>query len=423
VTGRRIAVVGGGAGGLAAAYVLARAHPVTLYEAEDRLGGHAHTHAVTEENGSELFLDTGFLVFNERTYPLLSRLFGELGVTARDTEMSLSFRCQECGLQYAGQRGLRGLAAGLRRGGGRYLWLLGEVLRFHREARGLLDRGPAAGDETGPTLREFLVQKGFSGYFIAHFAMPLVAAVWSCPPGTALSYPARYLFEFLNQHGLLSVTGSPRWRTVAGGSASYVTRVAKQLAEVRSGVPVSAVRRFPGGAKITDAAGYAAEYDAVVIATHPDQALNLLTDPTPEEKRVLGAFRYSRNEVLLHTDPRLIPDGRAVRASWNYLQRSCRRPQTGVQMSYYLNRLQVLDARRDYVVTLNDSGLVRPEAVLARMTYRHPVYEPASVAAQRRLPELNSGITAYAGAYHGWGFHEDAVRAGVTAARSLGARW
>ncbi len=423
MTGRRIAVIGSGGAGLAAAYVLARAHQVTLFEAEERLGGHAHTHDVTEPGHGPLRLDTGFLVFNQRTYPLLCRMFAELGVAGQEAEMSLSFRCSGCGLSYAGQRGLAGVAAGLRRGRGRYLRLLAEVVRFHREARRHLSEqhdGPAVSQ---PTLQQFLDGRGFSRYFAAHFAVPLVAAVWSCPPQTSLSYPARYLFTFLEQHGLLSVTGSPQWQTVRGGSASYVSRIARQVTSVRAGVPVAAVRRYPGGAEIRDAAGSISSFDGVVIATHPDQALSLLADPVPLEKEVLGAFRYSRNAVLLHTDARLIPASRAVRSSWNYMQDSCEYGGAGVRMSYYLNRLQRLDARQDYIVTLNDAGRVRPESVITRIAYRHPVYEPCSVAAQRRLPELNDGVTAFAGAYHGWGFHEDAVRSGIAAALSLGARW
>jgi uncharacterized protein len=418
VTGRRIAVVGAGVSGITAAYLLARANEVTLYEADSRLGGHAHTHLVSR-GGRSLALDTGFLVHNERTYPLLTRLFAELGVTTQNSEMSMSVRCAGCGLQYAGQRGLGGILAGFSRGGGKYARLLAQVLRFHRAARGLLD----SDDSADPTLGAFLTEGRFSPYFVTHFALPFVAAVWSCAPGTAVDYPARYLFAFLDNHGLLSVTGSPQWRTVAGGSVTYIERAVQGLAAVRPGRPVAAVHRFPGGAEVKDSSGEAALFDAVVIATHPDQALSLLADPTAEEEAVLGAFRYSESSVLLHTDPGPLPAGKRVRASWNYLMRSCRAAENGVQISYYLNRLQRLDAAEDYVVTLNGTDLVRPETVLASMSYAHPIFDSASVAAQRRLASLNDGITAYAGAYHGWGFHEDGCRSGVAAAESLGARW
>jgi len=412
VTGRSIAVIGGGISGLTAGYVLSRTDRVTLFEADHRLGGHADTHQV-----GPVPVDTGFIVYNERTYPLLTRLFAELGVITRATEMSMSVSCAGCGLHYAGRRGPAGLAAGLRRGGGRFLRLLADVPRFHYAARALLDRdGP--GD---PTFGEFLDHGGYSRYFQSHFALPLVAAVWSCPAGTALRYPARYLFAFLANHGMLSVTGSPPWRTVAGGSRCYVERAARPLACVRLGAPVRAVRRYPDGAEVRDAAGRAHQFDAVVIATHPDQALALLAPATPAERQVLGAFRYTPNPALLHTDARLLPDRPGVRASWNYELGQCRGG--AARISYDMNRLQHLPAGWDYIVTLNDHGTVDPDQVIARMDYAHPAYTPESVAAQGRLPELNTPVTAFAGAYHGWGFHEDGCRSGARAAAALGVTW
>jgi predicted NAD/FAD-binding protein len=451
MTRRRIGIIGGGVAGLTAAYVLSGSADVTVIEAEPRLGGHAHTHRLTDPDGSDLWVDSGFIVHNRTTYPLLTRLFTELGVTVQESEMSLSVSCAGCGLGYAGQRGLRGLAAGLRGGGLRYARMLAEVLRFHRAARALLARGSGAGSEPAlgepapgePTLGEFLAAGGYSDYFIRHFALPFVAAVWSCPPQTALSYPARYLFAFLNQHGLLTVTGSPPWLTVRGGSRSYVERIAKQLTAVRTGAQVTAIRRrpaaAPGGADgpaaerpagpsalvtYSDADGTRTEsFDGIVIATHPDQALALLADPSPAEREVLGAFRYSQNETILHTDSGLLPASSWVRASWNYALSSCTAEDSSVRVSYDMTRLQRLAGARTYVVTLNAPAAVAPEHVIARMSYAHPVYDPAGVAAQRRLPELNDGLTAYAGAYHGWGFHEDGCRAGVAAAQSLGGRW
>jgi uncharacterized protein len=415
MSGRSIAVIGGGISGLTAGYVLSRTDRVTLFEADRRLGGHADTHLI-----GPVPVDTGFIVYNERTYPLLTRLFAELGVSTRATEMSMSVRCAGCGLHYAGRRGLGGLAAGLRRGGGRFLRLLAEVPRFHRAARRLL-----AGDgnhASGLTFGEFLDDGGYSGYFQAHFALPLVAAVWSCPAGTALRYPARYLFAFLANHGMLSVSGSPPWRTVAGGSRCYVERAAARLACVRLGVPVRAVRRYPDGAEVRDASGQAHQFDAVVIATHPDQALALLAPATRAEREVLGAFRYTPNPALLHTDARLLPEHPAVRASWNYELGHCR-ARTPQRISYHMNRLQHLPPGQDYIVTLNGQAAVDPDRVIGRMDYAHPAYTPASVAAQRRLPELNTPVTVFAGAYHGWGFHEDGCRSGARAARALGGIW
>jgi uncharacterized protein len=424
VTGRRIAVIGGGVSGLTAGYVLSRTDHVTLFEADRRLGGHAGTHLV-----GPVPVDTGFIVYNERTCPLLTRLFAELGVSTRPTEMSMSVRCAGCGLHYAGQRGLAGLAAGLRQGGGRFLRLLADVPRFHRAARRLLAGDLLAGDlpardtKGDLTFGEFLDEGGYSGYFQAHFALPLVAAVWSCPAGTALRYPARYLFAFLANHGMLSVSGSPPWRTVTGGSRRYVERVAERLACVRLGVPVRAVHRHPGGAEVYDASGQAHEFDAVVLATHPDQALALLAPATRAEREVLGAFRCTPNPALLHTDARLLPDRPAVRASWNYDSAHCAAAGGTARISYHMNRLQGLPAGQDYIVTLNGQAAVDPDRVISRMEYAHPAYTPESVAAQRRLPELTTPVTAFAGAYHGWGFHEDGCRSGARAAEALGGTW
>jgi uncharacterized protein len=431
VTRRRIAVVGGGIAGLTAGYVLARSDDVVLFDAASRLGGHAHTHEQTDADGSGVYLDSGFIVHNRRTYPLFTRLLGELGVTVQRSEMSMSVTCAGCGLGYAGHRGLPGLAAGLRSGGGKYAAMLAEVLRFHRGARRLLARPrpdePGTGGQPELTLGQFLEAGGFSPYFRTHFALPFVAAVWSCPPQTALAYPARYLFAFLDQHGLLSVTGSPPWLTITGGSRSYVEQIGKQLAAVRTGCAVTSVRRRAEGADIgyadPDGGLGAEEFDAVVIATHPDQALRLLADPTPAERSVLGAFRYSTNETVLHTDGSVLPGAGAVRSSWNYALRSCAADTGDVQVSYYLNRLQRLGTSTDYVVTLNPADSLPADRVLASMVYEHPVYDQAALAAQRRLPSLNDGVTAYAGAYHGWGFHEDGCRAGLAAAQSLGGRW
>jgi len=407
MTGRRIAVVGGGVSGITAGYVLSRTDRVTLFEADDRLGGHADTHPTG--------VDTGFIVYNERTYPLLTRLFAELGVATQPSAMSMSVRCAGCGLQYAGKRGLPGLAAGLPRGRGRYVRMLAEVPRFHRAAR------RALGDHDGQVLADFLRTGGFSRYFTAHFALPLVAAVWSCPTGTALRYPARYLFAFLANHGMLSVSGSPPWRTVTGGSRRYVERAAKRLDEVRLSTPVRAVRRHPDHAEVHDADGQAHRFDAVVIATHPDQALRLLDPPTDAERDVLGAFTYTRNPALLHTDATVLPRRPAVRASWNYELSGCEPDRAAPRISYHMNRLQNLAGREDYIVTLG--GPVEESLVIDRMEYAHPAYTPASVAAQRRLPGLNTHVTAFAGAYHGWGFHEDGCRSGAAAARSLGGTW
>ncbi|GGS30344.1 amine oxidase [Streptomyces humidus] len=419
--GLRTAVVGSGVAGLTAAYLLGRTRHVTLYEADDRLGGHAHTHELTSPRDGRVHrVDSGFIVHNRRTYPYLLRLFDELGVTTQESEMSMSVRCEGCGLEYAGARGPAGLFAQRRNlVHGRYLRLLAEVPAFHRAARRLL----AQGREGTLTLGEFLDREGFSAYFRSHFVTPVVSAVWSCDAGTAQRCPAAYLFRFLERHGLLSVSGSPVWRTVSGGSREYVDRIAEHIGEIRAATPVRAVRRHADGAEVTTADGATESYDSVVIAVHPDQALRLLADPTEREREVLGAFRYSRNTTLLHTDTRLLPSAPRARASWNYLMPACDAGGDRVRVSYDMNRLQRLDADERYVVTLGGEDRVEPGRVLARMVYEHPLYTPESVAAQQRLPELRSPVCAFAGAYHGWGFHEDGCRSGVEAAAALGARW
>jgi predicted NAD/FAD-binding protein len=293
--------------------------------------------------------------------------------------------------------------------------MLGEVPRYFRDARRVLRSG---GDDV--TLGEFAA--GYSTYFTQHYLLPMVSAVWSAPEKVSRSDPVRYLFEFLAHHGLLSVGGSPTWRTVVGGSREYVERAAKGLTAVHVGTPVRSVRRFPGGVEVRDDAGEAHVVDRVVLATHADESLRLLADPTPAEKEVLGAFSYSRNETWLHTDESLLPSAPGARASWNYLKPSCAGSDR-VLVSYDMNRLMRLDEPSPYVVTLNATDRVDPSSVLARMTYEHPVYTPESVAAQRSLPGLTTDRTAYAGAYHGWGFHEDGCAAGLRAAAAFGVTW
>ena len=419
----RVAVIGAGVSGLTAAYLLRHRYDVTLFEAQPRLGGHAHTQDVVAPDGSSVAIDTGFIVHNRRTYPNLLRLFAELGVATQETEMSMSVSCRGCGLEYAGGRGLAGLVptAGVL-GRPRYLRMLAEVNRFHRQAHRMLDEPAGDGPAGGQTLGEFLAAGGYSAYFVSHFALPLVAAVWSAGERTSMRYPARYLFEFLRNHGMLSVTGSPRWRTVVGGSRTYVERVAATLGAVRAGAPVRAVRRHETGVEVVDEAGRTHHASRVVIATHADGALDLLADATVAEKQVLGAFTYSRNETWLHTDSSVLPSSPRAVSSWNYLKPSCD-PAGPVLVSYYLNRLMRLAEPRDYVVSLNAAELVDDTSVLSTMVYEHPVYTPESVAAQGRLPDLTTGRTAFAGAYHGWGFHEDGCASGVRAATALGAGW
>ena len=419
--GRSIAVIGSGVAGLTAAYVLAKRDRVTLYEADDRLGGHAHTHDIDLGSGRHVSVDTGFIVHNDRTYPTLLRLFEELDVATQDSDMSMSVRSSASGLEYAGAKGLSGLFPTIGTvGRGRYLAMLADVRRFHKHARAALALPADAEDES---LGEFLIRHRFSDFFLEHFMRPLVAAVWSCDPKIAPEYPARYLFRFLEHHGMLTVFGSPRWRTVTGGSARYVEKVAATLDVVLMSTRVTRIVRSANGVSITDSNNAVRNFDAAVVAVHPRQALDLLAQPTLLESVVLAAMPYSVNRAQLHTDESVLPRATRARASWNYLIPST--DEDGVVVTYDLTRLMRIDSvvDRRFLVTLGGERYVAPESVIAEMTYEHPIYTPESVAAQARLPELGSDVLAFAGAYHGWGFHEDGAASGLRAAERIGGSW
>ncbi len=420
-----VAVVGGGISGLTAAYLLQRTHHVTLFEADDRIGGHAHTHDVPMRDGSTAAVDSGFIVLNDRTYPLLRRLFDDLGVRTRPTEMSMSITCEGCGLSYKGGRRVNGIFAQRRRVGDPGFWrLLLQIRSFQKQALALLE----AGDGSDLTYGEFLDRQGFDRHFVTHYALPVVSCVWSMGHSEALAYPASYLFAFLRHHGFLSLGDAPTWHTVIGGSRSYVERITARLDVVRASTRVTAVSRKPESVEldtVSPAGGSSRHhgFDKVVIATHADEALALLTDAGDDEQEVLGSFGYSTNVAWLHRDASVLPAHRRSRASWNYRLGDCDTPTDRTRVSYWMNRLQGHDESDPLLVTLNPEEGPDPANVVARMTYTHPTYTAASVAAQERLPLLNSDRLAFAGAYHGWGFHEDGCRSGALAARALGASW
>ena len=420
----RVAVVGSGVAGLTAAHLLQRRFDVTLIEADDRLGGHAHTHEHVSPGAGLVRVDSGFIVHNRVTYPNLMRLFGELRVPTVPTGMSMSVRCDGCGLEYAGALGAGGVFAQTRSlARPAFLRMLAEVHRFHRHARRLLDEQETVGEEA--TLGDFLREGRYSRYFVNHFMIPVVSAVWSAGPEVALRYPARYLFRFLDNHGMLSVRGSHQWYTVAGGSRTYVDAVAKHLTEIRTSTPVTRISRHPdrSGIEVTTADGTTERFDRAVVATHADTALRLLAHPTETERAALGAFLYSRNRTVLHRDDTILPRSTRARAAWNYLLDDCGSEGDRAAVSYDMNRLQHLPERARYLVTLNATERIDPDRIVAEMDYAHPIYTPESVAAQKLLPCLNDDRLAFAGAYHGWGFHEDGCRAGVAAAESLGSGW
>lgn len=428
---RQIAVIGSGVSGLVAAHVLSRHDEVTLFEADSRLGGHAHTHDV-EIGGRTIAVDSGFIVHNRRTYPTLLRLFDELGIETVDSEMSLSIRDDELGVEYCGGTGVAGMLPNRAALRPRHVKMLADVPRFHRAARRQLARADATSDviNAPETLGEFLDRHRFGQHFRRTFVIPLVAAVWSTEPGKALEYPAEFLFRFLDNHGMLTVLGSPQWRTVAGGSRTYVDSVAAGIAHVRTGEPVHEVMPVSSGVRVDTAAGRDT-FDAVVVATHSDQALRMLGAPTPAQTEILSALPYQRNEMIMHTDTSILPRAPRARAAWNHLSSAPLRitsegegPQQEV-ITYDMNRLQHLPVPGEtrVLVTLNGRELVDPDKVLRSAEYAHPLYTPESVAARARLGEIDSERVVFAGAYHGWGFHEDGAASGLRAAEKLGGRW
>ncbi len=400
----RIAVVGSGISGLGAAHVLSSAHDVEVFERAPRAGGHTRT---IRHDG--LALDTGFLVHNLRNYPLLTRLFDELGVKTQPSEMSFSVTCP-CGLEYSGRRPF---AQPRRVFDPRFHRLLGEIGRWLLTAKRSLDDL----DETW-SLGRYLDARHFSGRFRRHFIVPLTAALWSTAPGRALEFPAAAAIRFFDNHGMLGF-GRFRWRYVTGGSDAYVRTITARLGSgIQLANGVRSVRRDADGIELRTDDGRVRRFDAVVVATHADQALQLLEDPSDAERRVLGAFEYTQNEAILHTDSRHLPRARAARASWNYAVGDDGQP----NLTYYLNRLQSLDTDTDWCVTLNAE--VPDEYVIDRGTFHHPLFTVESLTAQRELPTL-SGVrrTWFAGAHHGNGFHEDGLASGVRAAESIGVAW
>ncbi|HEX5755252.1 MAG TPA: FAD-dependent oxidoreductase [Arenimonas sp.] len=412
----RIAVIGSGIAGLGAAWRLSRTHEVVLFEREARLGGHTHTHRV-QQGGHKYAIDSGFIVFNERNYPLLTRLFTELGVASQATTMSFSVQDARSGLEYNASD-LDALFCQRRNLLSPRFWrMLRDIGRFYREAPALLD---AAGD--GPTLGDYLDDNGYSPLFADAHLVPMASALWSSPAQQIRAFPAKYLVRFMDNHHMLQVDGRPPWRVVRGGSSSYIDALQRHwTVQVRLSSPVLGIRRDDEAAVVRSAAGEE-RFDQVVLACHSDDALRLLDDPDAAEREILGSIAYQNNDTVLHTDARLLPRRRKAWAAWNaYVPADATQACT---VSYCMNLLQSIESREPFVVTLGRSDAVDPAKVLARMRYRHPVYSHASVAAQAQRGRINGQRrTWYAGAYWGFGFHEDGLRSGIEVAHALGDRW
>jgi predicted NAD/FAD-binding protein len=399
----KIAIIGSGIAGNVIAHRLHRLHDITVYEAASHIGGHSHTHSV-EQDGRSYQVDTGFIVFNDRTYPNFVALLDELGVASQQSSMSFSVRNENSGLEYNGTT-LNTLFA-QRRNLLRpsFLGMIRDILRFNREAPALLAE---PGGEL--PLGELLAHGRYGRAFVEHYIVPMGAAIWSTDADSMLNFPARFFVRFLHNHGMLSVNDRPLWRTIRGGSARYVEKLTAPFRDrIRLSTPVESIRRLPGSVIVKASGLEAARYDAVFFACHSDQALALLADPSDAEREVLGAIPYQRNEAVLHTDTRLLPKRRLAWAAWNYhVLPQSRGP---VALTYNMNILQQLDAPTPFLVTLNRSDAIEPSRIIKRITYHHPLFTPASVAAQARQRELNGArATYYCGAWWRNGFHEDGV--------------
>jgi predicted NAD/FAD-binding protein len=411
---KRIAIIGAGISGLAAAYFLSRRHRVWLFEREARLGGHTHTVQV-----GNLPLDTGFLVHNDRTYPNLVRLFREIGIESQASDMCFAVRCRRTGLEYS-SRGARGFFAQKRNLiRPSHLRLLGDILRFNRQAPATLAR-PDAG---ALTLGDFLDLHRFSDEFRRLYLYPMASAIWSSSVDSVNAFPALTLIRFLDNHGLLAVGGQPKWKTVVGGSQRYIPKLAAPLGDrLVANAAIQGIARTETSVTLAFFNRPAMTFDEVVIATHGDEVLPLLTDATDRERDVFGAFRTTTNTTWLHTDAETLPRRARARASWNYLlPEDATRPPT---VTYHLNRLQRLPGSTEYCVTLNPNGSIDKRHVLRTMIYTHPLYTRDAIRAQAQWRDV-SGVrrTHYAGAYWFYGFHEDGLNSALRVAKALGVDW
>ncbi len=409
----RIAIVGAGIAGLTSAYYLCRRHEVTVFEASDRIGGHART-VRTRAGGQDVAVDAGFVVFNETNYPLFTRLLRELDVETRPTSMSFSVRSDRSGIEYNGSslNGLFSQRRNLCRP--RFVRMLADIARFQIEAP-----TQCLAKASSTSVESFVAGGGYGPGFVQDYLIPLGSALWSVPPGKFRQFPMRFVVEFLGNHGMLRWGGRPVWRVIRGGSCRYVEKLARPFAtSILHRTPVVALERGKYSVRVVDGAGRSGAFDHAVLACHADQALRILQDPWPVEDVILSAFRYQENQALLHTDPEPLPQRQRSWASWNYRVRNESAHRATV--TYNMNRLQGISGDTPINVTLNDFSGIDERRVLRRMRYEHPVFTPASTTARARHSQIvASNRTSFCGAYWGYGFHEDGVRSAVDVCRAL----